>query len=364
MNLVPKSEFEREVRQYADEFGGIVNVHVHGDRAYTRRDEFYSATGKSISQFGGLTLPEKQRLTWILHKSRAFEEESLMERMGRLLEESIFFGVRELSTTVDVTYNTRLKSLEVAERLKGTYADRIKVGIGAYNPSGFRKGDGHKERFELFEEAAKRADFLVGLAEKDRSEDHIGEAQHNWYILNLAYELGKPVQFHVGQENRPTDKTLELLLTNLEQFQDLHLRVSPEDFPQVDAVHAISSSCLSSDDFDVVARKMEERRVGLISCPRAAISMLQDSSIVVPTHNSIANIWRLAINGVRIKGLGTDNIDDIYIPASSADVYDEAEDVANSLRFYNPRIIAKILCGVPLDPFDIAGINKDLFGRV
>ncbi|MBU2616043.1 MAG: hypothetical protein KKC19_02980 [Nanoarchaeota archaeon] len=364
MNFVPKSEFEREVRQYASEFGGIVNVHVHGDRAYTRRDEFYSATGKSISQFGGLTLSEKQRLTWILHNSRAFEEESLLERMGKLLDESISFGVRELSTTVDVTYNTRLKSLEVAERLRDSYSDRIKVRIGAYNPSGFRKGDEHKERFELFEEAAERSDFLVGLAEKDKPEDHIGEAQHNWYILNLAYELKKPVQFHVGQENSPSDKTLELLLTNLEQFQEMQLRISPEDFPQVDAVHAISTSCLQRDEFDFLTGRMADRNVGLICCPRAAISMLQDSFVIAPIHNSIANIWRFAINGVQIRGFGTDNVDDIYIPASSADVYDEAEDVTNSLRFYNPRVIAKVLCGVSLDPFDIAGINKDLFGKV
>jgi len=358
-----KSDFERGVRKYCDEFGGIVNAHVHGDRAYTRRDEFYAKTGKSVSQLDRLTLSEKQQLTWILHNSPAFDRESLTERMTRLVEESIGFGVREIFTTVDVTYNTRLKSLEVAERLRADFADRIKINIGAYNPSGFRVGDEHRERFDLFEEAVKRADFLVGLAEKDRVEGHMGEPQHNWYLLKLAYEFGKPVQFHVGQENRPTDKTLELLLGNLEQFQDLCVRVSPEDFPKVDAVHAISSSCLPASDFDRVARKMEERRVGLISCPRAAVSMLQDSSLDAPIHNSIANIWRFAKNGVQVRGLGVDNVNDVYIPASSSDVYDEAEYLANTLRFSNERIIAKILCGEPLDPFDIGSITEVLFNH-
>lgn len=358
-----KSDFEKDVRQHSEQFGGIVNVHVHGDRAYTYRNEFYTETGMSISQFGRLTLPEKQKLTWILHNSPAFEKDSLRERMTRMIEESIGFGVREIYTTVDVTYNTRLKSLEVAQKLKDEFKDQIELKIGAYNPSGFRKGDEYKDRFELFEEAAKKADFLMGLAEKDRTPDHIGEEQHNWYLLGLAYELGKPVHFHVGQENRQTDRTLELLLKNLEQFQDLYARVSPENFPEVVAVHAISSSCLPRDEFGGIARKMEERNVGLISCPRAALSMLQDTSMSAPIHNSIGDVWRFAVKGVRIKGLGTDNVDDIYIPASSADVYDEAEYLANALRFYNPRIIAKVLCGEPLDPFDIGEINNVLFNN-
>lgn len=361
MGHQPKSDFEREVRDYCSQFGGIVNAHVHGDRAYTRRNSFYDSTGKSISQFGGLTLSEKQRLTWILHNSSAFLEDSLGERMARLVEESDFFGVREMFTTVDVTYNTHLRGLDVAQRVRDESGGAVKIRVGAYNPSGFRKEPEHEGRFELFEEAASRADFLVGLAEKDRPDNHIGEAQHNWYLLELAHRLDKPVHFHVGQENRATDRTLELLLTNLEQVQDLHLRVSPEEFPDVVAVHAISSSCLPVEEVDDLAKRMAERNVSLICCPRAAISMLQDSSMKVPTHNSIANIWRFAVNGVKIRGLGTDNIDDIYIPASSADVYDEAEYLANSLRFYNPRILAKVLCGVELDPFDLGEINRVLF---
>jgi len=361
MNYKPKSDFEREVRKYCGEFEGIVNAHVHGDRAYTRRNEFYAQTGRSISEFGKFTLPEKQGLTWALHTGPAFEKSSLRERVTRLIEESIFFGVRELFTTVDVTYNTFLTSLDVVEEVKDYFADRIKIHIGAYNPSGFRIDSKYKDRFELFEEAAERVDFLMGLAEKDRAPEHIGEEQHNWYMLGLSYRLGKPVHFHVGQENRPADKTLELLLKDLEQFQDLHARVSPEDFPEVVAVHAISSSCLSNEEFDKVALTMAERKVNLICCPRAAISMLQDGSVNAPIHNSIANVWRFATKGVQIKGLGTDNIDDIYVAASSADVYDEAEDLANSLRFYNPRIIAKVLCGEPLDPFDIGSIEEVLF---
>jgi len=361
--MEPKSDFEKKVRDYAKEFGGAGNFHIHGDRAYTGRNEFYAGTGLSISEFGRMTLPEKQKLTWILHNSSAFGEDSIRERMTKMIEESMAFGVNKIYTTTDVTYNTKLKSFEVAKKLKEKFKGVVDIQIGAYNPSGFKTGEEFKDRFEVFEEAARESDFLMGLAEKDRQDGHIGERQHNWYLLNLAYRLKKPVHFHVGQENRPSDRTLDLLLGDLEQIQDLHLRVSPDEFPEVFAVHAISSSCVPKDEFDNLAKRMKERKVSLICCPRAAISMLQDSSVNAPIHNSIADVWRFAVNGVNIRGLGVDNLDDIYIPASSPDVYDEAEDLANSLRFYNTRIIAKVLCGVPLDPFDIGEIQRTLFDR-
>jgi len=356
-----KSEFEKEVRNFCNtEFGGkIINFHIHGDRAYTRRDKYYAHIGKSVSELSILTLSEKQKLTWALHNGLAFDPECIEERMVKLIEESKKFGVKEMWTTVDVTYNSRLKSLEIAEKLKKDCKGMV-LKIGAYNPSGFRKEDKYKERFELFEEAARRADFLVGLAEKDRNGNHIGERQHNWYMLNLAYGLNKPVHFHVGQENRPGDNTLELLLKDLEDIQDISLRVSPEKFPEVVAVHAISSSCKSEEQFHLTVEKMKERQVGLICCPRAAISMLQDRSIKAPIHNNIARVWDFVVKGVELKGLGVDNLDDIYIPASSADVYDEAEDLANSLRFYKSRILAKVLCGQELDPFDKGTIEQNL----
>jgi cytosine/creatinine deaminase len=355
------SDFEESVRNFCSEFGGnITNAHTHGDRAYTWRDDYYAHTGKSLSELPLLSLREKQKLTWALHGGPAFERECIEERMTCLIEESVRFGVRRLYTTVDVTYNTRLKSLEVAESLKEKYKDKLELKIGAYNPSGFR--DSQKERFEIFEEACKRADFIVGLAEKDRAEGHIGEHQHNWYLLRLAHEYGKPLQFHVGQENRATDVTLEILLGDIEKFQDYHHRISPDDFPRIDAVHAISLSCRSEEDFDRTVEKMKQRNVGLICCPRAAISMLQDRSMTPPTHNSIARVWDMASKGIRI-GVGVDNVNDIFVPASSANLYEEAEYLANSLRIYLPRMIAKILCREEFDDFDIGTIKTSIGKR-
>ncbi len=364
----PKSDFEREVIGYCErEFGGLKNFHIHGDRAYTRRNEYYGETGKSVEELERATLPEKQNLTWILHRGKAFSSECIEERLRRLIEESIMFGVTELHTTADVTYNTGLKSLEVAEKLQKEYKDKIKIKIGAYNPSGFkirglRERDGglSDRRFELFEEAAKRADFLVALAEKDDKPGHIGRHQHTLYIAGLSYRLQKPAQYHIGQANSPNDRSVENWLNDLRFIQEEVFTEAPEKFPDQIAVHAISPSCKNEEEFNKIADEMAERNISLIVCPRAALSMLQRYHEKAYIHNSIAKAWDFATRGMRVM-LGVDNLDDIFVPASSADVYEELEYLANSLRFYHPRILAKVLAGERLDTFDISTIKDTLF---
>lgn len=359
--IEPKSDFEARIMAFCSEFGGMKNFHIHGDRAYTRDDKFYAHIGKSVYELERLTLPEKQELTWALHRGSAFCPDCITERLTRLLTESEKSGVVELHTTTDVTYNTKLTSFNAARKLAREWKGRVDLKVGAYNPSGFRKGDSNLERFELFEEAAKKADFLVALAEKDRAPQHIGERQHNFYMLNLAYKFGKPVQFHVGQENRFGDVTVETLLQDIETVQDIQLRIDADKFPPLYIVHAISPFCKSEEEIDKIIRQMAERRIGLICCPRAAISMLQDRKEKTPTHNSVANIWRFAAEGVPVY-LGIDNLHDIYVPASSADPYDEAECVANALRYYRERLIAKVLCGMEFDPFDRGTLKNHLSG--
>lgn len=347
-----KGDFEKKVLKHCNSFGkGLKNFHIHGDRAYTREDRFYSNIGKSINELDELSLSEKQKLTWALHDGPAFYPECIRERGERLLNESIKFGIDEIWTTVDVTYNTKLKSLEIWEKLKKDFEDKIKVKLWAYNPSGFKPRSLDDERYALFEEAALRCDGIVALAEKDRKIGHIGESQHNLYIANLSHKLKKPAQYHVGQANSPNDNTVERLLEDIEYLQDYFLRESPDRFPKQFMVHAISPTCKSDSEFENIKRRMIQRNFSLITCPRAAISMLQNREEKAPIHNSIARAWDFASDGIDLF-LGIDNLFDIFIPATSADIYEESEYLANSLRNYKDRLIAKVLCGEKLDSFD------------
>lgn len=342
-----KSDFEREIRRNVQRFGGFYNAHTHGDRAFTYDDSYYDHEGLSISEIERLSLSGKQSLVWALHTGKAFTKECIEDRILRAIRTSIKYGVTRLDTTVDTTYNTGLKSLEVAEKLKTRFKDKFDLRIGAYNVSGFK--DSAPERFEIFEEAAKKADFIVALAEKDRKPKHIGERQHNIYMLNLALELNKPVHFHVDQANIPEEKGMEQLLDDIHEVMDIHHRTS--DYPVISAIHVISPSCYFEDRFQRLCDRLLEYKVEIICCPSAALSMRQHREYQTPIHNSIARVWDFALKGIPVK-LGTDNINDVFVPASSPDLYDEVKDLANSLRVYNPRALAKLASGTELDNFD------------
>ena len=64
-------------------------------------------------------------------------------------------------------------------------------------------------------------------------------------------------------------------------------------------------------------------------------------------------------SGVQTR-LGTDNVDDIFIPANSLDLRQEVGTLANVLRFYSIPILAKLACGRKLLPQDRDFIARHL----
>ncbi|MCK5149754.1 hypothetical protein KAJ87_02420 [Candidatus Pacearchaeota archaeon] len=356
--IVSKTAYEKEVRNYSKDFGGFFNAHAHGDRAFTRRDEFYVDIGRSKDEIERLSLKDKQGLVWALHTGRAFSKDSLLERMSCLLEDSIKYGTRRIDSCIDVTYNTGLKSFEIAKTLKKKYKDKIDFRLGAYNVSGFKDSD--PERSEIFEQACKEADFIVALAEKDRGEEHIGEKQHNIYMLNLGLKFNVPVHFHVGQANTPKDRGAEVLFECMDWMYNLDKRLDSKSFPKNMLVHDISASCYSKKDFEKHCNQLLKYNLGVICCPTAGISMRQESKYKSRIHNSLARVWDFALRKIPVF-LGTDNINDVFVPSSTPDMYDEIFTFSNSLRGYDERILAKIACGKELDDFDRGKIKEMIF---
>jgi cytosine/creatinine deaminase len=350
-----KSDYEAEIRRHASDFGGFFNAHAHADRAFTCEDKYYLHKGKSVSEIERLPLKAKQSLVWALHTGTAFELSCIEERLKRVIEDSMRYGVKRLDSCIDVTYNVNLKAWEIAEKLKREYAGRIDFRLGAYNVAGFK--DSEPERFEIFEEAARRGDFIVALAEKDEKPGHIGERQHNFYMLNLGLRLGKPIHFHVDQANSPEEHLTETLLEDIHCVYDLEHRL--EKYPEVKAVHVISPSCYGEERFQRLCDGLQKYGVGVIVCPSAGISMKINRDEDVPNHNCLARMWDFALREIPVA-LGTDNINDVFVPSSTPDMYDEVRDVSGHLRFYNPRILAKVACGKPLDDFDRGTIRASL----
>ncbi len=352
-----KNSFHRQLETKLKKHGGLFNAHAHIDRF---------ATADQIP-YEGLTMIEKQSLTGRLHRT-IYTTENLTKRMSLFLEESSKAKVKRIDSFVDVASDIKLDNglgaLNVALKLKEDYKDQIDFRVGAYPIFGFKESE--PESWDLFIDAAKKADFIGTLPERDDEEfykigrGHIGFEEHFKRILLTAVELNKPAHFHIDQQNNPNEYGTETLIEAVkwsDKRKDI-VEMGKEE-PLVWAVHSISPSTYDEKRFERMLEGLLKYNIGVIVCPSAAISMRQLRVYQTPIFNSIANVLPMLEKGIPIR-VGTDNVDDMFLPSTTLDPRDEITDLSNAIRFYNSSILAKIACGKKLDPDDQKLIREHL----
>lgn len=342
----PSTPFYRELQGRVSALGGLHNAHLHLDRAGTLDEARRLLDPDTASLSSSLSLPAKHSLIPTIHASREFGPGRLEERVAEYLEIMAECGTRQVDTLVDAGLELGgLEALDAFERLRERFRSRLELRIGAYNPLGFR--DDEPERWKLFVEAARRADFLGSLPERDdrrRSPGHVGFDEHCRRLLGLATELGKSLHVHVDQVNHPLENGTERLLRVADE-------IGFPGEPRLWLIHAISPSTYDEPRFEALLRRLVERDVGVITCPSAAISMRQCRTVSTPTFNSIARVLEMSAAGVQVR-VGSDNVCDMTSPAGSPDLVDEVFVLANAIRYYDVDFLAKLAAGVRLDRDD------------
>lgn len=362
-----KSEFSLTLEHYCAQFGGVFNAHTHVDRFATLLENT-AGQPEDSNPLTSYSLWDKVTATEKLHRGRAYSRASLTERIDRFLLESAACGTRRIDSFIDIDTDIMLGdgmgALEVALEMKQRHKSSIDFRLGAYVPSGFRRDDVRKH--ELFENAIQHADFIGTSPERDDgkfypgSSDHIGLKRHFEWTLDLAISQNKPVHYHLDQQVNPLEKGTEGLVELLESsWLGEKVRELGEREPLVWAVHAISPSTYSRDRLQRLMRKMAGLNIGLICCPSAALSMRKLPIFEAPIPKSIAEVLPMLDSGIKTR-LGTDNVDDIFIPANSLDLHQEIATLANALRFYNIPVLAKLACGAQLLPQDREFISRHL----
>ena len=361
------SEFFLTLERFCEQFGGTFNAHAHVDRFATLLEDV-DARYEGTNPLTTYSLWDKVTTTETLHRGRAYTRDSLTERIDRFLSESAACGTRRIDSFIDVDSDIALAdgmgALEIALEMKRQYKGSIDFRVGAYVPSGFGKNDHHKR--ELFEHAIQISDFIGTSPERDDAqfypgtEGHIGLRRHFEWTLDLAITNGKPIHYHLDQQRSPLEKGTEGLV-NLLQSSSLGERITMlgEREPVVWAVHAISPSTYTRGRLQQLIGKMSRLNIGLICCPSAALSMRKLPIFQAPIHKSVAEVLPMLDSGIPTR-LGTDNVDDIFIPANSLDLRQEVGTLANVLRFYSIPILAKLACGRKLLPKDRDFIARHL----
>jgi len=359
---VPMSPFDmmfwEEVRSL--KVNGVTNGHEHADRGDSLGAENLRHIHVDPSDASKISLMAKQKMVGKLHDGIAYTEENLRKRMTGLFDREIACGTSATYTCLDVSPDLSeegLLAFRVGSELKAEYAPKgLDIKIGPNAIFGFKDGT---ERWSIFKRAAEKADFVSALPEKDfypegtNPDGKIGFDQHIRRVLELALEMNKPAQFHLDQSGNPEEAGTERLIEALKWF-DPHRKG-----PDIWVVHMISPSAYPEARFARLLNNLLKYRVGVIVCPSAGISMRRLRPINAPMHNSMARILELLACGVKVA-LGSDNVGDLFVPASDGDMSVEVKIAAHAVRFYLAHIWARVAAGVHLNDSDKDSVKEFL----
>ncbi len=351
--------FEREVRNQVKKLGGWFNAHSHLDRAFVMEPRYVEHADMDPWEISTYPLEIKQHTTGTLHDGIAYSSESLKARISKALEKSITLGTRRIDSFIDVTADSvKLKALNVALELKDKYRKRIDFRVGAYPIFGFKETE--RERWKIFTEGASRADFIGTLPERDIRKGHIGFKEHFRRVIELANSLDfKEVHFQVDQTNHPEENGTETLIEAVRWLRPDSSAFREKREPTIWAVHALSIASYEEERFQKVLEGLKETNIGVIVCPSATLSNKQNRNVKVPMHNSITRVLDMLLAGIKVR-IGTDNVEDFFLPTGDLDLYKEVRDAANALRFYNFTTWAKIATGTQLNEIDKLKIKNAL----
>ncbi|MEX0688169.1 MAG: hypothetical protein WD072_05835 [Pirellulales bacterium] len=354
------TSFFTSLRNRIAALGGAWNAHLHLDRAGTL-DETLRLLGEagSPADRSALSLAAKHAIIPLIHASACYDPPRLRSRVAGYLDLLAAAGTTRADTVVDTTTDrVGLSALETLLDLKAACRGQLDLRVAAYSPLGFR--DAEPDRWALVEEGGMIADFVGGLPERDDRAvypDHIGYDESCRRLVTLSADLGKPLHLHVDQKNIASEDGTERAL---QAIADLRLAPPPAGAePTIWLVHAISPSAYDEPRFRDLVGRMVAHGVGVICCPSAAISMRQLRPVSSPTHNSIARVLELLAAGVPVR-VGSDNVCDITSPAGTTDLVQELFVLANTVRFYDEGVLAKLGAGVSLDAAERALVIEHL----
>ena len=327
------TSFDRRFLSLSRGYGGWLNYHAHPNRAYI--SEYFLAAHGSASKF---SMKQKQNLIAAIHENSSYKK-TLSQRMERLLSEMQRLGTRRLYGFVDVAPSCGLDGINAALKVKRKYAGRVDFQIGAYSVLGL--GSLKDERWKLFAKAAAFADFLGGLPEKDDKPGAMGSLQSMKAMLKLGVKLHKEVHFHVDQKNHPDERMTEMLVEAVRAVGSP--KVKGQNGTTVWAVHSISPSCYQEKRLQTLIASLKRFNIGVVCCPNT-ISMMQLENSNAPIHNCLPPVLRLLEAGVEVR-IGSDNIEDHYMPNGTPDLSRDVYLLSNAVRYYDADLYARLCCG-------------------
>lgn len=295
--------------------GGWVNCHAHIDRAYTLTEENFHLSQRLRS--------EKWTLNDELRRTSTVDD--IYDRMAKAIERMLEQGVTALGTFIDVDCNVKDKAIKAAIKIREKYHADITIKYLNQSSNGLFNED--KQARQWFEVGAEFVDIIGGLLKADAGR----EAEHLDILLGTAKQMHKMVHVHIDELNIPEEHETELLAQKTIEH-GLHGRVV--------GIHGISINARPQAEREKVYQLIKEAEMMMIACP---VSWLNErrSEALAPIHNPVTPVDELLPHGITV-GIGTDNINDIWMPFNDGDMWLDLRVLLEAARIYDLEQLVKI----------------------
>ena len=271
----------------------FVDLHLHADRAFAAGPR----PPASLSDAAELVLDVKRIST----------EEAVRDRCLRLLSRALGHGTLRARTHVDVDDLIGERGLRGVLAARDELSGRLDVELVAFATK-LCDPTTSEGRARLVAAVEAGADLLGAVPAFHPDPDASIAA-----VLQLARELGVPVDLHV-------DETTDPQALRLERVADVTLALGLEG--RVTASHCCSLAAVS----EVAARRTTEKvaAAGIRVVVQPALNLyLQDRGSGTPRVRGLTLVQELHAAGVPIR-FGSDNVGDVFYPYGDADPLESA----------------------------------------
>jgi cytosine/adenosine deaminase-related metal-dependent hydrolase len=334
---------------------GFIDGHIHADRVGTFFDAFFKHEG-GLNVYVDAPLVVKQDAVGVLHRGVAYAtEEELFVRMELIVKLKIAAGEPRTNFIVDCSTDLDGRAFRAALKLRKKYERRILIDVAIYPIFGIEKWESPQHLH--LKELAPKAQFIVGLPERDARGNHpLGFEGHIALLYELAVKHRLPMHVHVDQTNTPQENGTQRLIAAI---RTLSGSLSPEKRPEVWGVHGMFGGKEDEEVVEII-EGLRETRIGFYSCPHAAVSMRPMRNHRAPIHPPLAPIREMLVAKIPVR-LGTDNTCDLLMPMPELPLLvREMDTLASTLRYYDKNVLWKLARQQPLNATDRASVAQNL----
>jgi len=291
----------------------FVDLHLHADRAFAAGPR----APRSLADAAELVLDVKRIST----------EEAVRDRCLTLLRRALGHGTLRVRTHVDVDDLIEERGLRGVLMARDELAGRLDVELVAFATK-LCDPTTHEGRKRLIRAVEAGADLLGAVPAFHPDPEGSITA-----VIELARELGVPVDLHV-------DETTDPQALRLEYVADTTLALGLEG--RVTAGHCCSLAAVAPDAAQRTIEKVAAAGITVVVQPALNL-YLQDRGNGTPRLRGLTLVHELHAAGVPIR-FGSDNVGDVFYPYGDADPLESAFLAALAAQIDDEAVLLAGIC--------------------